>query len=124
MTIAIDAKPVGAAIRRLISRAALCLSACLPISALAVTSPPPATQAARFDTALEAYRAGRFPTAYGELLRLAGEGHAEAARIVLLMHRFGVRLFGSDWDATPDQIQRWLALATLSMQEQGRLSAE
>lgn len=85
---------------------------------------PAASLEARFDAAIEAYRAGRYPTAYGQMIRLAGEGHGEAARMALLMHRLGARLYGSQWDATPDQIQRWIVLATQAMQQQERMDGK
>lgn len=128
MPTASKTRTTSAALLRLLALCAVCLSASLHVSSSASTpthtpSPPPSLEA-RFDAAIEAYRAGRYPVAYGQMVALAGEGHGEAARIALLMHRYGKRLYGSDWDATPDQIQRWLALATLAMQEQGRQSAE
>ncbi|MFY7870902.1 MAG: hypothetical protein ACOVQL_00810 [Limnohabitans sp.] len=113
-------KTAAAALLRLLAVSVISLH----LSASASTTASPPSFEARFEAAIEAYRAGHYPTAYGQMIKLAGEGHGEAARIALLMHRYGARLYGSQWDATPDQIQRWVALATRAMQEQARLSAE
>jgi len=88
------------------------LAALLPAAA-------PATRAARgeratqlYAQAVAAFRSGRFPDAYGRFVELADLGDAEAARLALWMYQRGPTLFGSDWDATPDQIAQWTALAT------------
>ena len=60
-----------------------------------------------FDQAMAAYGEQRFAAAYGRLIRLADRGHAEAARIAWFMHRHARSLYGNDWDATPEQLQRW-----------------
>jgi hypothetical protein len=62
--------------------------------------------------AIAAFRAGRFSEAYGRFVALADLGDAEAARLALWMYQRGPSLFGSDWDATPDQLSDWTALAT------------
>ena len=63
-----------------------------------------------FAQATELYSQGKHSAAYGRLMRLADAGHAEAAQLVLNMHRFGPRLYGTLWDATPEQLAHWKAL--------------
>lgn len=65
-----------------------------------------------FVAAMRAYDAGRYAFAYGRLAALADAGHPEAARVALMMLRFGPRLYGSEWSASTGQIDRWLAAAT------------
>lgn len=76
--------------------------------------------AARFETvfneAMELYSVGRWSAAYGRFAALADQGHAESARIALLMLRYGSRLYGRDWGASQPQINQWMALAPLRMQ--------
>lgn len=62
--------------------------------------------------AVDAFRAGRFPEAYGRFMKLAELGDAEAARLALWMYERGPTLFGRQWDATPEQIADWTAQAT------------
>ncbi|HEX2540747.1 MAG TPA: hypothetical protein VHM00_06655 [Caldimonas sp.] len=57
------------------------------------------------------FRAGRHAAAYGRFVTLANEGDMHAARVALLMHRFGPSLFGSDWDATTEELAEWSRLA-------------
>ena len=64
-----------------------------------------------FATAMEQYRLGKRADAYGKFSRLADRNHADAARIALLMVRFGPSLFGGDWGASQPQIERWRQLA-------------
>lgn len=66
---------------------------------------------ADFAIAMEQYRLGRWADAYGKFSRLADRNHADAARIALLMVRFGPSLFGSGWGASQPQIDRWRLLA-------------
>lgn len=80
---------------------------------------PTAAAAARGDhaaqlraRAVDAFRAGRFPEAYGRFVALAELGDAEAARLALWMYQRGPTLFGREWDATPEQIADWTTQAT------------
>jgi hypothetical protein len=59
------------------------------------------------------FRSGRFAAAYGRFAQLADAGHAPSARIALVMVEQGPQLFGSDWDAWPQQLQDWADLARL-----------
>lgn len=52
----------------------------------------------RFALAADYHRSNAWARAYGEFLALANDGHAEAAAIVLFMHRMGPALYGSYWD--------------------------
>lgn len=65
-----------------------------------------------FATAMEQFRLGKWADAYGKFSRLADRNHADAARIALLMVRFGPSLFGIGWGASQPQIDHWGQLAT------------
>lgn len=66
-----------------------------------------------FVAAMQIYRDGHYPNAYGRLAVLAEGGHAEAARIALPMVRNGPQLYGSDWPASTHQIERRSELASI-----------
>lgn len=66
----------------------------------------------RFIAAMRLYHEDRYAAAYGRMVELADEGHAEAARVALMMLRLGPRLYRSQWSASQDQIQHWQALAS------------
>lgn len=55
----------------------------------------------------EAYERGHWPQAFAAFAQRADEGHAEAARIALLMHRHGPTLYGQHFDASPYQQLQW-----------------
>ena len=57
--------------------------------------------------ALQLYREGRYSAAYGRFLKLADAGHADAARIAMMMLRHGRDLYGTEWSAAPSQIAQW-----------------
>jgi hypothetical protein len=61
-----------------------------------------------FADAAESLRIGRYAEAYGRFVRLADEGDVDAARIALVMHRFGPEVFGSAWDASVEQLAEWM----------------
>ena len=61
--------------------------------------------------AVDKFRQGRFPDAYGRFVQLANAGHAPSARLALWMCENGPTLFGSYWDCTPDEIADWAALS-------------
>jgi hypothetical protein len=71
----------------------------------------------QFADAVGLFRAQSYPQAYGRFVELAGRGHAPSAQMALMMFSNGPAVFGSDWDANADQLQRWqrLALAASSM---------
>lgn len=68
------------------------------------------TLAQRHTEAMRCLRQGEFAAAYGRFAALADEGHAPAAYLALALLRNGVAQFGSQWSATPGQLQRWGAL--------------
>ena len=70
-----------------------------------------------YDQAVSAFRAGRYPAAYGLFARLADTGHVASARLALVMYDHGAVLFGRAWYATPDQQRRWNALVINSSRE-------
>ena len=61
--------------------------------------------------ALDSFRQGRFPEAYGRFVELADAGHGASARFALLMCEHGPALFGKDWDCGPEQVQDWARAA-------------
>lgn len=82
----------------------------LPVVLSAVCGAAVAQDAATYTFALDSFRAHRYAAAYGRFARLADGGHAPSAQIALMMFRNGPALFGHNWDATPEQLQRWKTL--------------
>jgi hypothetical protein len=66
---------------------------------------------ATMNTAMEQYRQGRYSIAYVQFCKLADEGNAEAARIALIMLRYGRRMYGTEWGSSQPQIDLWIRLA-------------
>jgi hypothetical protein len=62
---------------------------------------------AAFAEAVGLYRAGRWSAAYGRLMPLADRGHVDAARILIVMLRYGRELHGTEWTASPSQVRTW-----------------
>ena len=60
-----------------------------------------------FDAAAASLRAGRVAEAYGRFVALAELGDVDAARVALLMYRFGPTVFGRRWDASTEQLAAW-----------------
>ncbi len=79
-------------------------------------SMPQAVAAPTFAEASRLFRSGRHAAAYGRFVTLANEGDMHAARVALVMHRFGPTLFGSDWDATTEELAEWSRLARAAEQ--------
>ena len=65
-----------------------------------------------FEHAMQAYELQHFDDAFGALARLADDGHADAARIALLMAAHGPRLFKQRFELTTARRDRWLDSAT------------
>lgn len=86
--------------------------ACASLAALLALPAGAASGDERFVAAMHLYHEARYAAAYGRLIELADGGHAEAARVALLMLRHGPALYRSEWSATPQQIQHWLDLAS------------
>jgi hypothetical protein len=83
------------------------------LAVLTLVIPPAQAQPpTAFDAAMDAYAHQRFRDAFDGLARLADGGHADAARIALLMVAHGPRLFMQRFDVTTAQRQQWLDLAS------------
>ena len=67
-------------------------------------------QQAMFALAVESFREHHYAAAYGRFVRLADAGDARSAQLALMMYRNGPALFGSEWDATPEQLEHWSAI--------------
>lgn len=68
----------------------------------AVAAPDPA-----YAEAVQEYRAGRWSSAFGRFITLANDGNVESARFALFMQLHGRALYGSDWDASEEDIELW-----------------
>jgi hypothetical protein len=64
-----------------------------------------------FDNAMQAYADSHYDTAFTQLGALADQGHAESARIALMMARFGPVLYAARWSVDAQRKARWLELA-------------
>lgn len=91
----------------------LCTNAAAATSTSSVDAARTETQ---FNEAMDLYSMGRWSAAYARFAELADQGHAEAARIALLMLRYGSRLYGRDWGASQPQINQWMTLAVQRME--------
>lgn len=83
---------------------AACLALVLALNG-AMASPDPG-----YAEAVQEYRAGRWSSAFGRFIALANDGNVEAARIALFMQSHGRQLYGSDWDASEEDIELWSRL--------------
>ena len=63
-----------------------------------------------YTSAVELFRQQRYSAAYGRFVRLADDGHIPSAQLALVMYHNGPTLFGSSWDATPEQLEHWREL--------------
>jgi cytochrome c-type biogenesis protein CcmH/NrfG len=70
-------------------------------------------EASGFDHAIDAYTHEHYGEAFRALAQLADAGHARAARMALLMHDHGPRLFGHRFDADAARRARWLSASRL-----------
>ena len=61
----------------------------------------------RFDAAVSLYRDGHWALAFERLAALADQDHAPAAKLALLMLRYGVSLYGVCFAVQPAQVARW-----------------
>ena len=61
----------------------------------------------RFDAAVSLYRDGHWALAFERLAALADQDHAPAAKLALLMLRYGVSLYGVCFAVQPTQVARW-----------------
>jgi hypothetical protein len=91
--------------RALLTAALACLG-----SAFAPAAPWPNLQTDGSDAALAAVPNPTWrgwDEIYAWLGRRADAGERDAARLALEMHRAGPRVYGRDFRATPQQLQRW-----------------
>lgn len=88
--------------------AAIGLSAPL---ALAQPSAPPEATSVQFDAAMLHLERSQWPQAFERFSVLADAGHEPAARIALLMHSQGTRLFGGRFAVDALRRERWLDVA-------------
>ena len=68
---------------------------------------PAATADERFGAAVRLYESGHWEQAFRDLSALADLGHAPAAKLALLMLRYGSALYGTTFSTTPGQVARW-----------------
>jgi hypothetical protein len=92
--------------------ASMVLSTVLPASsAVAKTAPRVKAIGALsdegFDAAIKRYERGEWEPAYQMLALLADGGHGLAAKLALLMLRYGAPLYGTSFVATPKQVAHW-----------------
>ena len=71
---------------------------------------------ASFDAAIALYERGEWAPAFEMLQRLADTGDALAAKLVLLMLRYGAPLYGTHFHAMPRQIARWARVVLAARQ--------
>ncbi|HTT11479.1 MAG TPA: hypothetical protein VMG60_11360 [Burkholderiaceae bacterium] len=76
-----------------------------------------AAQQTAYALAVASFREHHYAAAYGRFVRLADAGHAPSAQLALVMYRNGPALFGSEWDATPEQLEHWNALVIQDEQD-------
>ena len=60
-----------------------------------------------FASAVHLYEGGHWAFAFERLALLADQGHAPAAKLALLMLRYGRALYGTGFSAEPEQVARW-----------------
>lgn len=84
-------------------------------AAAAPASADAASAEAAFNDAMAQYSDCRWADAYSRFAVLAEQGHAEAARIALLMLRHGPALYRHEWSGSPAQVTRWATLAARSL---------
>ena len=60
-----------------------------------------------FISAARLYEDCHWEFAFDRLAVLADQGHAPAAKLALLMLRYGSSLYGTSFNAKPEQVARW-----------------
>ena len=96
---------------RLALMALALISSVMPTSAQAMQATQATHDERMHARALESFRQGRFPEAYGRFIDLANAGHPAAARYALWMCEHGLALFGKDWDCATQEAQDWARAA-------------
>ena len=82
-----------------------------PLYALAATGEATA-QVSALDGAMADFEDSNWASAFQELVLLADQGNPGAARIALMMHLSGPRLFNGSFPASAEQRSRWSTLGT------------
>jgi hypothetical protein len=83
------------------------LAAAAVVLKSALEATPNSSSDERFAAEVRLYEEGHWDQAFMGLASLADQGHATAARLALLMLRYGATLYGTAFSAGPDQIARW-----------------
>lgn len=86
------------------------LPAALAVAGAAVWAQPVDARSIRadaFDDALAQYETCHWPQAYAAFARLADAGDARAARVALLMHAHGPRLFAQAFEVKAVRLEHW-----------------
>lgn len=87
--------------------ASLGLALALLAVAMPATAAPPSYAERLYARAVDSFRQGRFPEAYGRFIELANDGHPASARYALWMCEQGPPLFGKDWDCASHEVEEW-----------------
>ena len=77
------------------------------IAAVALVASSALAEDTRLQRAHDEYAIGHYGSAFALFSSLAGEGHCEAARIALLMQRFGPPLYATDFQVPRQRIEAW-----------------
>ena len=83
------------------------LAAAAVVLRSALEATPNSSTDERFAAEVQLYEEGHWEQAFTGLASLADQGHASAARLALLMLRYGATLYGMSFSAEPDQVARW-----------------
>ena len=67
----------------------------------------PHTEDDCFEAAVALYEFERWDKAFADLALLADEGHPRAAKLALLMLRYGASVYGMRFIAPPGKVARW-----------------
>lgn len=84
-----------------------------PDGTLAPIAEPGAAVAQAFDAALQAYERCHWSLAFEQLVRLADQGHADAARMASEMHKYGPALYAQAFVLSLPQRERFARLRPL-----------
>jgi hypothetical protein len=68
---------------------------------------PAASADEHFEDAVRLYERGHWEQSFENLAVLADRGHVRAAKLALLMLRYGAPLYGTTFAARPQQVARW-----------------
>lgn len=105
-----DSLDWSAALPTLLGAAAMALL----MTGTPLAASPPSHAERMHALALESFRAGRFPEAYGRFIALAQIGHPASARYALWMCEHGLPLFGKNWDCSQEEVEDWARAARVA----------